>query len=115
MKKWVLISVCSVYRPANREHLEEITLEEAEFGQVEESAADTGQEEAEIIPGIDRILSPEDQDHLTDDETYIVYLQPLIRLARLKVDPVCSSPECGQIVEMKLESVGSALYIKWVN
>ena len=95
-----------------------MTLAEAEFGQDEETEEDGEEEndnETEFIPGINRILLTDDQHQLTDDEAYITYLQPLLRLAELKIGSSCTVHECWELVDKKLERVGSALYIKLVN
>ena len=107
--------IFNLYSPANSQNLEEITAAEVEFGQEVEVYQTEEEDELELIPGIERIFSTDDQHQMTDDEAHIVYQQPLLRLARLRIGPLCNNKGCGQHVDLITESVGSALYIKWVR
>lgn len=90
-----------------------------EFGQEEEeeeedAEAAEAEDSIEPIPGIQRLLAIDDQHQLTDDECHIVYQQPLLNLARLRIDNSCNFYGCDQYVDLQHESIGSAIYIKWV-
>lgn len=94
-----------------------MSFAEAEFGEQNEDNEDGVDDVAddEIIgPDLQRILSREDQGVLTDDEAFLMYLTPVLHLARLHIPGHCPNSECRQEVEIRPESVGSALYLKWV-
>lgn len=104
-----------ISRPSNVEDLEKVTFDESEFGIPEEAEVEDEEDMTEDIPGIMRILSSAEQDRLTDDSVHLVYQQPLLNLARLRINASCNIQGCSQIVELKHESIGSAFYIKWVS
>ena len=99
--------------------IEDVSFAEAEFGDVREDSGDEGGDEttAEEVtgPGLQRILSPDQQGSLTDDEAFMVYLGPIISLARMRLPGRCPDTDCGQDILINHESVGSALYLKWVS
>ena len=91
---------------------------EVEFG----DHRDNIEEEEEIIPevdiagpGIKRVLSFLDHSVVTEDETYLCFLGQIINLAHAKIPESCTIPSCDQPVKIVHESVGSALYLKWVR
>lgn len=56
-------------------------FEETEFGQEGDSNEAEEVETPEVISGVLRILSTDDQHLLMDDETYVVNATPLLTLA----------------------------------
>lgn len=95
-----------------------MSFAEAEFGDINEEI-DDGEDvisEADVTgPGLQRILSFEDHNLVTDDETFFVYLSPLLTLAQVHVPGLCSVEGCKTPVHIKSETIGSALYLKWVS
>lgn len=107
------------FRPSNATELEDVSFAEAEFGDIPEGSIDEDEDdepEPETVgPGLQRILSPDDHHILTDDQAYLVYLRPLITLSQVQIPGQCSMEGCRQSVEIKQDTVGSALYLKWVS
>ena len=72
------------FRPVNVRGLDDVSFAEAEFGDRNENSSDEGEDESAsedvTVPGLQRILSTDDQDVLTEDEAFLVYLGPLINL-----------------------------------
>ena len=102
-------------RPSHTENIEPVTFEESEFSiQVEEGAGEQ-EDTSDSIPGLLRIKSPDEQHILSDDQVYLVYQQPLFNLAKLTVGSTCTFHGCSEAVDLVPETVGSALYIKWVR
>ena len=105
-------------RPVNSDHLQCLQIgdievgAEAEFGEEEEEELDS--EFEELSSGINRIHSPTDANIVCEDEAVMVYMTPLLLLARAKVDNTCQVKGCGKAICIKSNFVGSAVYLKWV-
>lgn len=99
------------------EEIPEVSFAEADFGVASDEEEDEGEAATECPTGsgIKRILSTADQEALTSDEAYLMYLTPVIELAQLHVPRQCPTKGCGQEVDIQSQSVGSALYLKWVS
>ena len=93
-------------------------MEEEEFGREEvdgDGDLDIQEQPEETGPGITKILSEEDVHLLTDDETCLVYKRCLLQLANTNINKMCKVKGCNLPVGTRTESVGSAIYIYWVN
>ena len=66
-------------------------------------------------PGIVKITSPEDMTLLTDDQLFLVYLQPLLNLAATKIDTTCRLDSCSAAIRTTVSLKGSAIYLIWVR
>ncbi|MEW8542944.1 MAG: hypothetical protein AB2693_05365 [Candidatus Thiodiazotropha sp.] len=86
-------------------------MEDVVFGIKEDGDVDETDME-ECGPAVVKITSPEDMALLTDDQLFLVYLQPLLSLAatNFKVDSTCSST-----VKTTVNIKGSAIYLIWVR
>lgn len=82
--------------------------EEKEEDEIEETDEDPG-------PFISRVLCRDDFVNILENKTTLVYLNQLIALAKKKVDSVCKVKGCGQVLDIQLNHVGSAVYLKWVG
>ena len=109
-------TMCSFFfRPVNPRGIEDVSFAEAEFGDKNSDSEEEFEYESDVTgTGLQRILSTEDQGELTDDETFLVYLNPIMNLARMNIPRQCPHADCRQDVDIKQESIGSALYLKWV-
>ncbi|XP_022339797.1 uncharacterized protein LOC111134747 [Crassostrea virginica] len=81
--------------------------EEKEEDEIEETDEDPG-------PFISRVLCRDDFVNILENKTTLVYLNQLIALAKKKVDSVCKVKGCGQVLDIQLNHVGSAVYLKWI-
>ena len=99
--------------------IDDVSFAEAEFGDRQEEGGDEGDDEGTkddfVGPGLQRILSVEQQGILTEDEAFMVYLGPILSLARTSVPGKCPDTDCQQEIAINHESIGSALYLKWVR
>ena len=98
--------------------MEEITLEEQEFGKEEtewDGKSDSEERADDAGPGITKILCEEDVHLLTEDETCLVYKKCLLQLANTSISKMCKVKGCKQPIGNRTSSVGSALYIFWVK
>lgn len=89
-------------------------MEDVVFGIDEDGDADETDTE-ESGPGIVKITSPEDMTLLTDDQLFLVYLQPLLNLAATKIDTTCQLDSCSSTVRTTVSLKGSAIYLIWVR
>ena len=98
--------------------LEDVTFAELEFGDHRDDTVDEEEidQEPDITgPGIQRVLSFLDHSVVTEDETFLCFLRQLVNLAHAKIPDNCNLPSCRQPVQIVHETVGSALYLKWVR
>lgn len=95
--------------------LTEVTLEEEEFG-VEEREADDpeDEEESQGTKGSGVTMVKDENIHLlTDDETCIVYMKCLLKLAKTNEGSSCTVKGCACPVSVRTNNVGSAIYMFW--
>lgn len=82
----------------------------------EEEQQDADESDSELEwPGIQRITSTDDISILNNDELFLVYLQPLLSLAKTHIEPACKLDNCHSPVKMDIQTKGSAVYIIWVR
>ncbi|XP_069107077.1 uncharacterized protein [Argopecten irradians] len=96
------------------------TLETVNFGDLE---FDTFEEEMDNEPGegpedivgtgIERILHENDHQKLTQDQSCIAFLEPLLVLAKTKISLSCQVKGCKEEVTIRNKFTGSALYLTW--
>ena len=86
--------------------------------QGEDNADDDIEEaETEVVggPSVTRVLCKDDiTDKMKGNHTAIVYMHQLINLANMKVQKVCPVEDCGETLNIDVQHVGSAIYLKWV-
>lgn len=97
--------------------LESVNIGDLEFGDpepFEDEQGDESEEEIILSSGITRILNEEDCNKLTTDSACLAYLQPLLILAKAKVNTFCQMKECKEEIKIHQKFIGSALYLTWV-
>ncbi|XP_077978404.1 uncharacterized protein LOC144433886 [Glandiceps talaboti] len=68
----------------------------------------------DVCEGVNRIRSDEHVNRLLDDGVYLVFMKQIVALAKTNVANICSTKDCKAVVQLITESVGSAVYLKWV-
>ncbi|XP_062594118.1 uncharacterized protein LOC134255609 [Saccostrea cucullata] len=86
---------------------------ESEDEEDEDNIQDTEQE-VELGPNIKRLRTNDEIGTLLEDHPVLVNTQQLMELARTTVPTICKVKGCGDIVQMNLQTVSSAVYLKWV-
>ena len=69
----------------------------------------------ELGPNITRLRTNEDIGTLLQDHPVFVNTKQLMELARTTVSLNCKVKGCGGIVQMSMQTVSSATYLKWVS
>lgn len=65
---------------------------------------------------VSKLKDTEDiESFLRDNHPYLVYSEQILALANTTVINICNVKGCGQAVEIQTETVGSAVYLKWVD
>ena len=73
------------------------------------------QPEQDLGQGVFRVRNADDVDKLMGDNTFLVYSSQLFTLTNTTISKTCSVVGCTMDVGIKHETVGSALYLKWVR
>ena len=85
----------------------------------EDNADDDIEEaETEVVggPSVTRVLCVDDiEENMKGNDTAIVFMHQLVNLANLKVQKVCPVEDCGETLNIDIQHVGSAIYLKWVK
>nr|XP_022311084.1 uncharacterized protein LOC111116387 [Crassostrea virginica] len=71
------------------------------------------EQEVELGPNITRLRTNEDTGTLLQDHPVFVNTKQLMELARTTVSLNCKVKGCGGIVQMSMQTVSSATYLKW--
>lgn len=103
-------------RPKQHDDLKEVPFGYTEAGEGESDGEDEEYEEeaSKPDPGVSRVYDPGEAAKIVNEEAFIVYLQPLINLAQLKLSANCATKGCRLPLEMQRNCVGSALDLTWV-
>ncbi|XP_070554570.1 uncharacterized protein [Ptychodera flava] len=80
----------------------------------QEGLDDVDEAEESLGSGLVRIKSDADADNVLQDEFCLISLQQLILLAETSIKSTCSDSKCNEKLSISTESVGSAVYLKWV-
>ena len=73
------------------------------------------EQEVELGPNITRLRTNEDIGTLLQVHPVFVNTKQLMELARTTVSLNCKVKGCGGIVQMSMQTVSSATYLKWVS
>nr|XP_022307473.1 uncharacterized protein LOC111113470 [Crassostrea virginica] len=71
------------------------------------------EQDVELGPNITRLRTNEDLGTLLQDHPVFVNTKQLMELARTTVSLNCKVKGCGGIVQMSMQTVSSATYLKW--
>nr|XP_034321734.1 uncharacterized protein LOC105321759 [Crassostrea gigas] len=80
----------------------------------EEETIQETEQEVELGPNIKRLKTNDDIRTLLNDHPVFVNTQQLIELARTTAPTICSVKGCGGVVQISMQTVSSAFYLKWV-
>lgn len=83
----------------------------------EEEEEETIQEtEQEVVlgPNIKRLKTNDDIRTLLNDHPVFVNTQQLMELARTTAPTICSVKGCDGVIQISMQTVSSAFYLKWV-
>ncbi|XP_060069457.1 uncharacterized protein LOC132549533 [Ylistrum balloti] len=99
------------------EELEDRAGADIVFGEEDdddESESDDVIDKEVIGPGISKMSTADDVGTLLDDSCALVFIHQLKHLANLKVDGNCVVKGGKLGIQIKLDKVGSAVYLTWV-
>lgn len=104
-------------RPPKSNNMSDVEMDEMVFEiEEEEGPHDMDESESEADgAGITKIKFAEEIPVLTEDQLYLVYLRPLLSLARIQIEALCRYESCESEVKMDHFMKGSAIYIVWVR
>ena len=91
-------------------------ISETESEEDEEDEEEVSLEDKDINLGqnIPTVQTNEELDNLIGDRPVIVYTSLLEKLARAVIYNTCKVDRCGAQIQIKMEFVSSAVYLKWV-
>ena len=91
-----------IFRPVKQDEEENVELDDIVYDikDSDDQAIDETDQE-ELGTGLIKIVSTDDSSLLTDDQLFLVYLQPLLDLAKTKVDGTCGMESCCSAVVTK--------------
>lgn len=81
----------------------------------EEETIQETEQEVELGPNIKRLKTNDDIRTLLNDHPVFVNTQQLMELARTTAPTICSVKGCGGVVQISMQTVSSAFYLKWVS
>ena len=76
---------------------------------------DADQPDLDLGPGVQRMRTEEEFEGLVDDTVFLVYLKPLLTLAKINVNSDCLVQGCNSPVVIETDKISSALYLKWLR
>lgn len=81
----------------------------------EEETIQETEQEVELGPNIKRLKTNDDIRTLLNDHPVFVNTQQLMELARTTAPTICIVKGCGGVVQISMQTVSSAFYLKWVS
>lgn len=91
-----------------------ILSSDSEQEEEEETIQETEQE-VELGPNIKRLKTNDDIRTLLNDHPVFVNTQQLMELARTTAPTICRVKGCGGVVQISMQTVSSAFYLKYVS
>ena len=81
----------------------------------DEEKDNADQPDLDLGPSVQRIRTEEEFEGLVDDTVFLVYLKPLLTLAKINVNDDCLVQGCNSPVVIETDKISSALYLKWLR
>lgn len=91
-----------------------VLLSDSEDEEDEDNIQETEQD-VELGPNIKRLRTNDEIGALLQDHPVFVNTQQLMELARTTVPLTCKVKGCVERVQMTMQTVSSAVYLKWVS
>lgn len=81
----------------------------------EEETIQETEQEVDLGPNIKRLKTNNDIRTLLNVHPVFVNTQQLMELARTTAPTICCVKGCGGVVQINMQTVSSAIYLKWVS
>lgn len=81
----------------------------------EEETIQETEQEVKLGPNIKRLKTNNEIRKLLKDHPVFVITQQLMELAKTSAPTICCVKGCGGVVKISMQTVSSAIYLKWVS